>query len=1603
MKKIKLRHIILPILAILLLLLSIMFIGDTTVTSVNAETTEIILDLRYGNIRIDQDQYTYYDSTKTKQTGTHVDGNYYHIIQTNEDGTAASDINWNEVTADVTDVVNYAKQWDASARNVGRTPTANNVIISSEGVPQTVILDNIWSTHQNGSTGGVNVQDMNTLNNTHITLKLKGDNRLGYLYYYNNNAKNSSLTFTSVEGDGSKSGSLTVIGNQTPLKSNGRYRTKLEDGTYVDNKVPYNHWNSVLGGTDGYDAVYKLFFNGGTVYAGATMYENCTAIGGGGNGMGQVTINGGKVTAVTASTGAAIGGGIAHTSLGGTSDITINGGEVYAYNLGQPYSETISSDYIYEVSDFDPGSAIGGGSSVNNIGNLGKVKINGGYVYAESIGGSGIGGGNTIKNTGGKAEVTITGGDVLSRSMSKDFSIKRADGVTRNFTIESGAGIGGGSSTNFAGGSATVKISGGYVDSNGIGGGTSTKAAGGSADVTITGGTISATTIGGGFSNTYGYADGTVTVTGGSVNTRMAAIPTNGSEMIYLTRVTLYDDDFNKATNKYVKTLHGNNLGNYSTFANGNPQAIGLNDVKSDSEGMLYFFLPEGTSIDGATSLDGTIEYIASEELDGRVDVRDTGILKNTGTLYHSLVNITYSDFYDLYTDENAFYPMSSTVYVERNSKLKFYVQASKNENGDYCTLTPYIAVTDSKGNKSFQPTYMSTPVNGLSYMDMTITTDTQIFFKVDDGTREYFTIDLTSGDVKITKDIINNALTIEQNGYVLNGYTGDIYLTSGGYPTSNQFIVDCDDKEVSVLIDKVVVSSPDSPIQVDSGTLNITTSESDDYIISTGSSAISIAENATVNIDIEGVESLKLIGAAGDSAIKGEGTINITDDGGFLILNKGDNSGIVPQISVGVYNYNSTISGKLPYTASLYDGNFEFELIGYVKDDVLYDVDVMSSTNRENFAARGVYKIYSDKVTDNQITSGGNVTIEDGNYVLTLDTTDDSQLQHFDVKIDGVSLKQGQDYTFTDNKLIIYGKSFTGGNIVIEAVAYGQIGLNSYDYEDVFDNSYHSIELVIANASNYTIYYSTEQELTIDNYLEKGSTTNPKFKDTINQTVYWFVIDNKKQYSPKNGSNKVIITKGTNEWEGRLSCTDVVYDATNPNVPEPSISSKWGTVKYVYYESDQTTIIDDVSFLPVGTYYVRAYVETEFGIYGNINYDYMITDYYIRFNVFETSIFTESFKSYDKANDAKTRVDVPFNGAFTEYYQFISTNNMKIGFTTDTVNPLNVGTEIIMISYPTDGSVVASYYYYVVKESDINGNNIFIELSNFVSMGDKSTNYSYPIDTAVNLQFALEFGQDYNNGSELSVRIVDNNNVNITDVVAIGKTRREYCTITNTTPTVQPGFISIPFHVVAYGVGTKLVSYEINNAEGNFKLDEISVMLSNGYISTFPTAVYGNHVIFMYDTTDITGLDGYLLIDNLPAGIYNVKADVRILANEEDHLYPLGNQNIENHVEVNNIVVTEYIKPILQITDVRGDRLVNGYLELTVFLNSSLQIDNSLTVTLYEKTANGYIASNYGVAYTLNETNESVLVTARALHSGTYRLVFAIGNATCYYNFIVD
>lgn len=497
-------------------------------TSVNAEEVSYIyFDLSADNVTISNDAYSgkIYQTiggvtTEVSVSGKHNANNKYYVYQSSDSNKSTTglvdgvfilpeynqvmveDKTWDEYVTNNTDVVGIIDKWNSVTSGV-RTATDNKILVSAYKTTCDVTIDNIWSTHQKASEGlsggGISVNNANTAG-THVTVRIKGDNRLGSIRYYSthkvssNTSNYSSLTFTSFDGDESINGSLTVIGNQKLTRSNANY-TKVNGGS---NNVTENHWDSVIGGTDHADAVYGLYIKGATIYSGATARENCTAIGGGGNGMGNVMISGGLVTAVSATTGTAIGGGIAHTATGGTSDVVISGGRVYAYNFGQPAHEVISN---YGTSDKNvinaaahiAGTAIGGASSILSAGNgtTAYVKITGGYVYAESLGGCGIGAGNSVNTTAGSANVTITGGEVIANS--KGETITFADGKT--FDVKPGVSIGGGSGGIAGnGGSATIKISGGIIKTGSIGGGSTRSTKGhkiGYANITITGGDIS--------------------------------------------------------------------------------------------------------------------------------------------------------------------------------------------------------------------------------------------------------------------------------------------------------------------------------------------------------------------------------------------------------------------------------------------------------------------------------------------------------------------------------------------------------------------------------------------------------------------------------------------------------------------------------------------------------------------------------------------------------------------------------------------------------------------------------------------------------------------------------------------------------------------------------------------------------------------------------------------------------------------------------------------------------------------------------------------------------------------------------------------------------
>lgn len=497
-------------------------------TNVSAEETSYIyFDLSAGNVTIESSKYTGYiyettgTSTSVKTiTGTHVSSNKYYVYQSSSSNRSTTGMvngefilpiysevmyngkTWSEYITNNTNVTEIVDNWNSSKGL--RESTSNKILVSGAGKTFDLTIDNIWSTYQSAgsqlSGGGISVNSANT-KGTHVVVRIKGDNRLGSIRYYSthavstNTSQYSSFTLTSFAGDGETSGSLTVIGNQKLTRSNGNY-TAVSGSTY---NVAENHWDSVIGGTDSYDSVRGLYIKGATIYSGSTARENCTAIGGGGNGIGNVIISGGNVTAVSETTGTAIGGGIAHTSYGGTSDITISGGEVYAYNFGQPARDVIKnfgsgvSQTLKDAASHIAGTAIGGASSILNAGNqtTAYVKITGGKVYAESLGGCGIGAGNSVNTTAGSASVTISGGEVTAKSVGKTVTFESGG---EPFTVKPGVSIGGGSGgINGNGGSATINISGGTIKTGSIGGGSTRSTSGhniGYADITISGGDV---------------------------------------------------------------------------------------------------------------------------------------------------------------------------------------------------------------------------------------------------------------------------------------------------------------------------------------------------------------------------------------------------------------------------------------------------------------------------------------------------------------------------------------------------------------------------------------------------------------------------------------------------------------------------------------------------------------------------------------------------------------------------------------------------------------------------------------------------------------------------------------------------------------------------------------------------------------------------------------------------------------------------------------------------------------------------------------------------------------------------------------------------------
>ena len=190
-KRNKLIKFISVIMASIMMLLMMFSNFKDTHKKVVAEGETIYFDLSAGNVSIGT-TYTGYVYQLNEETGTyeentvsgtHNSNNVYHIYQTKNDKVSWSTELTKEVEADKVDVEKYAIAWDAIAVEEGRSASTNKITVTAvKNTTTNIILDNIWSSAQSQTRGGLDF-NVGSVQNCDLNITLKGDNRLQRIFY----------------------------------------------------------------------------------------------------------------------------------------------------------------------------------------------------------------------------------------------------------------------------------------------------------------------------------------------------------------------------------------------------------------------------------------------------------------------------------------------------------------------------------------------------------------------------------------------------------------------------------------------------------------------------------------------------------------------------------------------------------------------------------------------------------------------------------------------------------------------------------------------------------------------------------------------------------------------------------------------------------------------------------------------------------------------------------------------------------------------------------------------------------------------------------------------------------------------------------------------------------------------------------------------------------------------------------------------------------------------------------------------------------------------------------------------------------------------------
>lgn len=1365
---------------------------------------------------------------------------------------------------------------------------------------------------------------------------------------YSSQKETNRLIFNSADGTNSTNGTIVAISDQINKQYGSTNAVKFSMS---------NHWASVIGGSDGsYGQARGLVFNGGTIYAGAGEYENCGAIGGGGNDHATVTIAGGIVTAVANTTGAGIGGGIGHRSSGGTANITISGGMVYAYNFGVKAKEWVTeyggaNETQKANAAHISGAAIGGGSSIIANGNTGTVNISGGTVYAESLGGCAIGGGSSIVGNGGKGNVTIRGGHVTARSTSAIIDFETTPNKEASPVSASTA----------------------------IGGGFSAMATGGATTVTISDGTIVSDGIGGGFSDVKGYNNGTVTITGGSLNSAMAAIPTNGSENVFLTRVAFID---NKAIKKNAQI---NSL--TRTAINRSLPEYGLDHVYTDENGMGYFWLPQNVGITSAQS-DGII-YTPIYEDDGIIDSKDIGMILTDASPRQYIVNIASTEYFDLYQkyeNETLQSPFSGAIIVPEG-QFECYLDVA-----DGWEITPYLEQI-ANGVQSIQPAPdILTDISGnIKKLSRIIYRDTRVWFalsrKDEDPKVSYFTVDLTCGDVDITQDV-NGKLTIVQDNSTISGFEGSIYLTSSGYPTANNVNIQSEtenesDPAIDIYVNHIAANSDHPIINVESGNVDLRFGTADNIINTSQGAPIYVAQDGELNITMESQNSVKIDGASQSSAIVGEGSVSITNtDHSFLKLNQGANkeNKNTSNLSVGEYTYKGP---KAEYTATLYDGTYSYLMIGYIDESgMLYSKDNLTNAadNTKNFSARGILEVFNGVKVD---TDGYTIDSE-GNLIFTL-VLSDGQPDTYIGEISTQSanglptiIKNNDDSEKeTTYRVKIDSSAFKDGNIKILGASSGKIAYIVTNYSSKYDGNAHSIDVAF-DTTRFDITYST---------TENGdySSERPMQTNVTNNMQIWFKIkphNSSSTYETVEDCGTITITKGENEWITELICGDIAKGS----IPSPSSTAKWNdsskTYRYEYNETETET------FDQTGKYSVTVTVAGD-----GKNYDPITVTKY--FFVYEVVVYCTPGRELDPIPTSGTTAtaEIAKNGTVTIYFASPRSEDAILSFFEDAIGtkefllPQNTKITLIEINNESSLATVEGYYYYEVGEQGTSS----IKLDEFKSMASEKNHQQ----AGNAYQVCFDFSEATLEINCFYVKLWEN--------TATINTPFQYIATFGAIPE-EPIEKELPLTITAGGAGyQKILSFRFS--------DTVSAELYDG--ATPVTLLYSNENTFSY------------LVANEHATLTNKSYTLKLFSEEEKMTFDCYISLVENLSDVPYVINGAAVRDEVRVTvsnipkptptgvfvaELDGkDRIVTKDVDSLTFKTN---IDNGkVTVTPQIKTINGYVGDQSFDATITNGTftiaRDSIFpfVDTDLINQQSpmiVRLVFEYEGMICNYNLII-